>query len=310
MDRRTFLRAAAVASLTTWWTRPVLGDVAQSMHRRPIPSSGEALPVVGLGTWQNFDVSPSDTGTMDRLADVVGILFEHGGAVIDSSPMYGRAEEVVGRLLARDDLARDDAFLATKVWTSGRDAGVRQMRDSAAKMAGDGTIDLMQVHNLVDWRAHLDTLRAMKRDGRIRYVGLTHYTDRGVDELVGIVRAQEGIDFVQCAYSIGVRAAERELFPLCAERGVAVIVNRPFEGGAAFRRTRGRAVPTWAREDLGVESWAQFSLKFVLGDPRVTCVIPGTGNPVHARDNVRGGLGPLPDDAQRARMSAWWDELG
>ena len=308
MLRRDFLRVAAGTALGASLL-PFPAIAVESMRRRSIPSTGEELPVVGFGTWQTFDVDPADDGAMNRLSRVVRVLFEHGGRVIDSSPMYGRAERVVGTLLAREALDRDDAFLATKVWTRGRDEGERQMRASAAKMNADPALDLVQIHNLVDWRTHLWTLRSMKDEGTVRYVGLTHYTDRGVGQLADVIRREDGFDFVQCAYSLGVRQAARDLFPLCADRGVAVIVNRPFEGGAAFRGTRGHEIPAWAREELDVETWAQFFLKFVVGDPRVTCVIPGTGKVEHARDNVRAGFGPLPDVKQQERMVEAWETM-
>ncbi len=308
MLRRDFLRIAAGTALgASLFPFPAIA--ASAMLRRRIPSTGEELPAVGFGTWQTFDVDPDDHDAMDRLARVLRVLFEHGGSVIDSSPMYGRAERVVGELLARETLARDDAFLATKVWTRGRDEGERQIHGSAEKMNAGGALDLVQIHNLVDWRTHLRTLRSMKDEGTVRYIGLTHYTDRGVDQLAEVIAAEDGIDFVQCAYSLGVRKAARDLFPLCADRGVAVIVNRPFEGGAAFRDTRDHDVPKWAREELDVRTWAQFFLKFVLGDPRVTCVIPGTGKIEHARDNVQAGFGPLPDAQQQARMVDVWERM-
>ena len=304
MHRRTFLANALLVASTL-----ALGGraFATTMTRRTIPSSGESLGVVGFGTWQTFDVDPDDDDAMARLGTVLDVLFEHGGSMIDASPMYGRAETVVGDLLASRD--RDDAFLATKVWTRGREAGVRQMEASVRRMAHGTTIDLMQVHNLVDWRTHLETLRAMKDDGRIRYVGLTHYTDSGARSVLDVIESVDGIDFVQCAYSLGQRTVADALLPACAERGIAFIANRPFAGGGAFGATRGHEVPDWARDELGVETWAQFFLKFVLGDPRVICVIPGTGKVHHARDNVRAGFGPMPDAGQRRRMIAVWDGM-
>ena len=212
------------------------------MLTRPIPSTNEPLPVVGLGTWQTFDVGP-DRAALDQRKEVLRILFEAGGRVINSSPMYGRAEEVVGMLLS-DMQAHGKAFLATKVWTSGEAAGVKQMQASAAKMRAP-TIDLMQIHNLVDWRVHLRTLRAWKAQKKFRYIGITHYTDPALDELAAVIRA-ERIDFVQFGYSIASRAAEARLLPLCAERGVAVIVNQPFDSGALFGQVRGKALPDWA----------------------------------------------------------------
>jgi diketogulonate reductase-like aldo/keto reductase len=274
------------------------------MLTRPIPASKEPLPVVGLGTWQTFDVG-DDRAALDQRKEVLRILFEAGGSVIDSSPMYGRAEEVVGTLLSEMG-TRDKAFLATKVWTSGEAAGIKQMQASSAKMRAP-RIDLMQIHNLVDWRTHLRTLRAWKEQKKFRYIGITHYTDPALDELAAVIRA-ERIDFVQLSYSIASRAAEARLLPLCAERGVAVIVNQPFDSGALFGQVRGKPLPEWAAE-LDCASWSQIFLKFILGHPSVTCVIPGTARPDHARDNFAAGSGRLPDATQRRRMAELWGRM-
>jgi aryl-alcohol dehydrogenase-like predicted oxidoreductase len=272
------------------------------MLTRPIPRSQEPLPVVGFGTWQTFDIG-GDRQELDRRKEVLSILFETGGKVIDSSPMYGRAEAVVGQLLSEMQ-AHAKAFLATKVWTTGEAAGSRQMNASFANFQ-TRSIDLMQIHNLVDWRTQLRTLRAWKEAKRFRYIGLTHYTVPALDHLAAILR-DEPIDFVQCGYSINVRAAEARLLPLAAERGVAVIVNQPFDSGALFGKVRGKALPAWAAE-FDCASWGQFFLKYILGHPAVTCVIPGTAKPEHARDNVAAGQGRLPDADQRRRMGAYWE---
>jgi len=274
------------------------------MLTRPIPKTAEPLPVIGLGTWQAFDVG-SSRADLDQRKQVLQVLMEAGGKVIDSSPMYGRAEAVVGTLLAEMQ-ARDKVFLATKVWTAGEAAGVAQMNASLAKLKAPA-LELMQIHNLVDWRTHLRTLRAWKERKTFRYIGITHYTVPALDELAAIVRA-EPIDFVQFGYSINVREAETRLLPLCAERGVAVIANQPFDSGGLFGQVRGKVLPEWAGE-LDCKSWGQFFLKFILGHPAVTCVIPGTAKPDHARDNVAAGLGRLPDAAQRKRMVQFWDGL-
>jgi diketogulonate reductase-like aldo/keto reductase len=274
------------------------------MLTRPIPRTGEPLPIVGVGTWQTFDVAPAGPDLAPR-REVLRTLFEAGGKVIDSSPMYGRAEEVVGVLL-KDMQALDKPFVATKVWTSGEAAGIRQMNDSAAKM--QAPIDLMQVHNLVDWRTHLKTLRAWKAQKKVRYVGITHYTVPGLDELAAVIRADPAIDFVQFACSINVRAAETRLLPLCTERGIATLINQPFDSGDLFRKVRGKALPEWAAE-IECASWGQIFLKYILGHPAVTCVIPGTAKPEHMRDNIGAGLGRLPDAAERKRMAEFWDGL-
>jgi diketogulonate reductase-like aldo/keto reductase len=296
---RPALRRAAAALLHSF--PPI--KASPTMLSRPIPQSNEPMPVVGIGTWQTFDIAQTRP-EIDQRKEVLRVLFDAGGTVVDSSPMYGRAEAVVGALL--DDMkAHDKAFRATKVWTTGEAAGIRQMTESAAKMRG--LIDLMQIHNLVDWRTQLRTLRAWKDQQRIRYVGLTHYTVPALDELAAIV-ATEPVDFLQFAYSINVRAAETRLLPLAAERGVAVIINRPFDSGSLFRRVRGKALPAWASE-FDCTTWSQFALKYILGHAAVTCVIPATAKPDHMRDNAAAGMGRLPDEAQRKRMAAYWDEL-
>lgn len=263
---------------------------------RPIPSSGEALPIIGCGTWQGFDRPASER---EPLVETLKVLFGAGGSVIDSSPMYGRAEAAVGDVLARIG-GEKKAFLATKVWTRGRAAGIAQM-ETSMRLFGVQTIDLMQIHNLVDWRTHLDTLKGWKSERRIRYLGVTHYTPSAHDELEAVLRA-ERLDFVQIDYSAADRAVERRLLPLAADRGIAVIVNQPFGGGGLLRQVSSRPLPDFAQE-LECATWAQMLLKFTVGHPAVTCVIPGTGSPQHMRDNVRAGVGKLPDAAMRERIA-------
>jgi diketogulonate reductase-like aldo/keto reductase len=274
------------------------------MLTRPIPASSEPLPILGLGTWQAFDIG-TERAPLEQRKDVLRLLIAAGGKVIDASPMYGRAEAAVGSLLA-ELRAHDRAFLATKVWTSGHLAGLAQMQASLAKLQTP-VIDLMQIHNLVDWSTHLATLRAWREKKTFRYIGITHYTDAALDELGNVIRA-EPVDFAQFAYSIGARAAERRLLPLCAERGVGVIVNRPFGTGSLFDRARGKALPEWAWE-LGCASWSQFFLKYILGHPAVTCAIPATSRPDHMRDNLAAAIGRLPDASERKRMADYWDAL-
>lgn len=277
---------------------------AISMHTRAIPVSGELLPVIGLGTWQTLDV-PQEPELLDRLEQIPGLLLAGGGKLIDSSPMYGRAEAVVGELLGRLG-SRERTFLATKVWTTGREAGVAQMRRSA-QLLRSATIDLIQIHNLLDWRTHLATLRRMKEAGAIRYLGITHYTAAALPDLAAIIE-REPIDFVQLEYSISARQAERRMLPLAAERKVAVIANRPFAGGSLWRLLRGRPVPGWAGE-FDCVSWSQFFLKFIVSHPAVTCVIPATANPTHLSDNLKAGYGRLPDMEQRRRMAEFWEQI-
>ena len=304
VTRGEFLRRAAAGGAMAALNIMPWPALAGPMLTRKIPKSGEALPVVGLGTWQTFDIGRDAASRAQRRA-VLDELFKAGGTVIDSSPMYGRSETVVGDLLAALG-ARDRSFLATKVWTRGRRSGIEQMTRSMARLRTP-RIDLMQVHNLVDWRTHLATLRAWKDDGRVRHIGITHWTRSSLDDLARFVAA-EPIDFVQCAYSIGVREAESRLLPLCAERGVAVLINRPFEAGGVFRAVRGRPVPAWAAS-FDAASWGQFFLKFILSHPAVTCVIPGTSKPRHMRDNAGAGRGRLPSPAERRRMAAMWREI-
>lgn len=302
LTRAAFLRIAAGAAGVAAFGGSLARAGETRMHTRPIPSTGEPLPVIGCGTYVGFDIG-RDPATRERLAGVVRALFEAGGSVIDSSPMYGKAEAVAGDVLAVLG-ARERAFIATKVWTRGREAGVAEMRRSFALFHTD-RIDLMQIHNLVDWRAHLPTLRAWKDEGRIRYLGVTHYTASAYGELEAALRA-EPFDFVQLNYSLEDRVAEQRLLPLAQERGIAVLVNLPFGGGGLLRELRNKALPPVAAE-LGCGTWAQLLLKFVLGHPAVTCAIPGTGNSEHMAQNARAGTGPLPDEAMRARIVAAWE---
>ena len=286
LSRRELLQAGVSAAALA-----VGGPVVAGMRTRPIPRSGEELPVIGMGTWRTFD-----TAERAALVQVVRTLFGAGGRVIDSSPMYGRSETTVGEVL--EDLGeKKRAFLASKVWTSGKDEGISQMRESIRRM---GRVDLMQIHNLVDWRTHVPTLRSWKDTGAIRYWGLTHYSLSSFAEMESIVRAEKP-DFVQLPYSVGVREAEQRLLPACGSQGVAVLVMRPFEGGSLFADARRRPLPGWAAE-IECTSWAQIFLKFILGHPAVTCPIPATSNPAHMADDVRAGFGRLPDEAMRRRI--------
>mgnify|MGYP001193063461 FL=1 len=274
-------------------------SATQPLLTRRVPSSGEQLPTIGLGTWQTFDV-PDTPDSLHPLEEVLRTFTELGGRVVDSSPMYGRSEEVLGSLSAKLSL-RQSLFVATKVWTSGRRAGVEQMEDSLRKLRSD-PIDLMQVHNLVDADTQLATLREWKAAGRTRYLGVTHYTSGGQDAIARLI-ARESVDFIQINYSIVERDADRRLLPLARDRGVAVIVNRPFAGGSLIRRLRARPLPEYAAE-IGCTSWAQLLLKFILSHPAVTCAIPATSKVTHLRDNLLAATGPLPDEALRARIAA------
>src|SRR6201987_3000268 len=278
---------------------------AAAMMTRPIPSTGEPRPVIGLGTWRAFDAGADEPGRRP-LRRVLQRLLDDGGRLIDTSPMYGRAEAVTGDLLAESG-ARPRSFLATKVWTTGRERGIEQMQRSAQLLRTE-VIDLMQIQNLVDWQTHLATLRRMKEEGRVRYIGITHYTTGALPELARILRAEPGIDFVQLGYSLAMRAAESELLPGAADRGVAVIPNQPLERADLFRRVRQYALPDWARE-FDCTSWGQLFLKYILAERAVTCVIPASGNPDHMKDNLAAGFGSLPDARQREQIRKLWDGL-
>jgi diketogulonate reductase-like aldo/keto reductase len=270
---------------------------------RPIPSTGEAMPVIGLGTARVFDVGAGEAARQP-LREVLQLLLDGGGRMIDTSPMYGRAEAVVGDLLT-DMEARPRAFLATKVWTTGRERGIEQMRRSAQLLRTD-VIDLIQIHNLVDWRTQLATLREMKAGGKVRYIGITHYTTGALPELARILESEPGIDFVQFGYSLATRDAEARLLPTALARGVATIANQPFEEGDMFRRVRRRPLPEWARE-FDCTSWGQLFLKYILAEPALTCVIPATANPAHMKDDLAAGR--LPDARQRQQIRQLWDAL-
>jgi diketogulonate reductase-like aldo/keto reductase len=265
--------------------------------KRSIPSSGEKLPVVGLGTWQTFDVGESES-ERTPLKSVLKTLIEKGGSVVDSSPMYGSSEEVVGDLSTEIGL-NDKLFIATKVWTSGEADGIQQMNNSFSLLRRK-KIDLMQIHNLVDWQTHIKTLRKWKDEGRIRYLGVTHYTESAYSTLEQILKTTQ-LDFLQINYSLLSRKAEERLFPLAQEKKVAVIINQPFEEGALFGRVKGKSLPAWAKE-FDCNSWGQFFLKFILSNDAVTCVIPGTSKPHHMLDNLGAGFGKLPTVEHRKQM--------
>jgi len=259
------------------------------------------LPKIGLGTWQTFDVG-NDSAARATLREVLKLL---DGNVVDSSPMYGSSESVAGDLIAELGL-RDRLFIATKVWTSGREEGIEQM-ESSFKRLRVKVMDLMQVHNLVDVATHTRTLLDWKQQGRVRYIGITHYTASAYGEVERTLKAAP-YDFLQINYSLAEPDSDKRLLPYCAQNGIAVIANRPFAEGAMFRRVKGKALPPWAAE-MGIASWAQYFLKWIVGHPAVTCAIPGTGKPEHIADNVTAGFGALPDEAQRKRMAEYFDAL-
>jgi aryl-alcohol dehydrogenase-like predicted oxidoreductase len=277
--------------------RSVGAASAEALITRKIPSSAEELPIIGLGTSGPFEVDATEAERAP-LREVLTGFFAAGARLIDTSPMYSTAEGVLGELLTTQ--MHERAFLATKVWTRGARSGVEQMTHSA-QMLKTQRLDLIQVHNLLDLDTHLKTLRAWKDAGRVRYIGITHYTVGAHAQLARVLE-REQLDFVQFNYSPVTRAAEQRLLPLAAERGVAVLINRPFEDGELFQRVRGKALPPWAAE-LDVASWGQLALKFIAAQPAVTCIIPATGKLSHLQDNLGGGRGRLPDARQREAIA-------
>jgi diketogulonate reductase-like aldo/keto reductase len=298
MQRRAFLGYGAALALG------IANAQARTLMTRRISSSGEELPAIGLGTWQVFDAG-DDTAARAPLRETLAAFARAGGKMIDSSPMYGSAESVAGDLVAELGL-RDRLFVATKVWTRGRAEGIQEMERSFRRLRVT-TMDLMQVHNLLDVDVHTKTLLDWKAKNKIRYLGITHYTASAHAEVERQLKKQK-YDFLQINYSLAERDAEKRLLPFCLENEIAVIANRPFAEGAMFRRVRGKPLPDWAAQ-IGVTSWAQYFLKWIVGHPAITCAIPGTGKPEHVADNTAAGFGALPDEAARKRMAAHFDSL-
>ncbi len=298
MDRRDFLQlmvTGAAAGLTgNAHASPAKEAV---MRTRKIPRTGEAIPVIGLGTWQTFDVGASERERAP-LAEVLRRFFAAGGTAIDSSPMYGRSETVTGDLITA---GRHPAFVATKVWTRGADAGTAQIEESMRRLRSD-RLDLLQVHNLLDWKTHVPRMRELRASGRVRYLGITHYQLSAFAELERILETEK-LDFVQLPYSVNERTAEKRLLGVAAATNTAVLVMRPFEEGALFSRVKGKPVPAWATA-AGFESWAQLFLAFILAHPAVTCVLPATSKPDHLSQNVRAGSGPELTPQLRKRLIA------
>ncbi len=314
ISRRTFLGTLAAALASAWFAPLGLRAadkaaihttaIGKTAIRKIIPATGETLPVIGLGTSRTFNISGGEA-TLSGLAEVLQTFFANGGELVDSSPMYGQAERVIGELLNRVG-NRDKLFAATKVWTDGERAGIRQMEDSLQKW-GISSFDLMQIHNLRDWQTHLKTLKAWKAEGKIRYTGITTSHGRYHRQLEKILR-NESLDFVQFSYNIQDRDVEQRLLPLAADRGMAVLINRPFQRGDLFRKIKGQALPDWAA-DCDCASWGQFFLKFIVSHPAVTCVIPATSKVHHLQDNMAAGFGRLPDTAMRKRMVEYFASL-
>jgi len=296
MDPR---RRALLAVLAAGAVTPAL---AQGPLSKKIPSTGEALPVIGVGTWQTFDAG-SDPAARAPLREVLKLL---NGNLIDSSPMYGSSEIVAGDLIAELGM-RDKLFVATKVWSNGREAGIAQMETSFRRLRVE-RMDLMQVHNLGDVATQTRTLLDLKAQKKVRYIGITHYTASAYAEVERAMKTRQ-YDFLQINYSLGERESEKRLLEIAKDLRMGVIANRPFAEGALFRRVKGKPLPPWAAE-LGIASWAQFFLKWIVSHPAVTCAIPGTGNPTHMKDNLGAGLGPLPDESARRRMAQFFDAQG
>ena len=276
---------------------------SEKMLTRPIPGTDESIPVVGLGTWEVFDV----TGSCEEIAirkEIVDQLVARGGSLIDSSPMYRRSEEIVGDIIKAGG-NRDDLFLATKVWADGKSAGESQMQRSIELMNA-GVIDLMQVHNLRDTDIHMAAIQEWQEEGRIRYNGITHYTASAHRSMESAMQ-EYNPQFIQINYSVGEREAEQRVLPLAQELGIAVLINRPYMEGRLFSAVRNQELPDWATDFA--QSWGQFFLKFIIGHPAVTCVIPATSKPHHMVDNLGAGFGPLPDSATRQKMADFWDSI-
>lgn len=297
-NRRDILKLSGLAGLGLILSPSLASfNFKESMLSRKIFSSNQLLPVVGLGTWQTFDVGNS-VNDRERLTQVLLEMNKLGGKVIDSSPMYGSSEQVVGDLTHKTGVG-NNFFYATKVWTSGKEAGINQMEHSFKLMKRD-TMDLMQIHNLLDWETHVKTLKLWKEQGKIKYWGITHYTDSMHTQLEQVIKTEKP-DFVQFNYSILSRHAEKSLFETIRKHNTAVLINRPFEGGRLFKLVKGKDIPQWAKA-YDINSWGQFFLKFILSNTLVNCVIPGTSKPHHAIDNMMAGYGKMPDEKTRERM--------
>ena len=304
ITRRHFIKKLGVLSAGV----ALIPQAGWGEDRKPIthaiPSSGERIPVIGMGTSRTFDVG-DEPAVLRRLGQVLQVFFDNGGSLIDSSPMYGNSETVVGNLL-KTIPNKKNLFAATKVWTYGRQSGIDQMQASMQRM-GVEVMDLMQIHNLRDWKIHLPTLRQMKEAGKIRYIGITTSHGRSHSDLMQIMRSEE-LDFVQFTYNIGNREVENSLLPLAADRGIATLINRPFQRGSLFHTVKGETLPEWTKE-FDCSSWGQFFLKFVASHPAVTCVIPATSKVHHMADNMAANYGKLPSPALRKRMLEYFERL-
>ncbi|MGH8222178.1 MAG: aldo/keto reductase [Woeseiaceae bacterium] len=295
LRRRDFLRLAGAAGIGLALS-PVRAAEQAPMETRPIPATGERIPVIGLGTSHEFNELPADGG--EQLKAVLHTLVEQGGTLVDTAPAYGDSERILGRFMAELDLT-ETLFVSTKVGSRGAGPG-RASMERSQDLLGKNPLDLMMVHSLVDAETQLQNLRRWKEDGRVRYIGITTSRASGFEEMEALIRSHD-LDFVQVNYSPMETGAAERVIPAAAERGVAVMINRAFGNGEYFQQVGGRALPSWAA-GFGCESWAQFSLKYILGNPQVTCVLTATSNPAHMLDNAQAGTGPLPDAAARRRI--------
>ena len=293
-SRRDFIALSSLSFLPTLSNASMLNE---SMLKRVIPSSGEELPVIGLGTSRVFDIerSKNELNVREKILD---IFYENGGRLIDTSPMYGMSEEIIG-ITAKKYIEKNRFFLATKVWTEGRENGMRQIEESFQKMRAD-KISLIQVHNLLDWKTQIKTLRSLKDEGRINYIGITHYKSNAFDEMIKIMKAEK-VDFAQFNYSMGEREAEQKILPFCKDNGIATLINRPFMRGRLFREAQERKLPSWV-SDYDIDSWGQFFLKYIISHDAVTNIIPATSKPKNMLDNARAGMGRMLDEKAKKRM--------
>ena len=293
-SRRDFIALSSLSFLPTLSNASMLNE---SMLKRVIPSSGEEMPVIGLGTSRVFDIerSKNELNVREKILD---IFYENGGRLIDTSPMYGVSEEIIG-ITAKKYIEKNRFFLATKVWTEGRENGMRQIEESFQKMRTD-KISLIQVHNLLDWKTQIKTLRSLKDEGRINYIGITHYKSNAFDEMIKIMKAEK-VDFAQFNYSMGEREAEQKILPFCKDNGIATLINRPFMRGRLFREAQEKKLPSWVT-DYDIDSWGQFFLKYIISHDAVTNIIPATSKPKNMLDNARAGMGRMLDEKAKKRM--------
>lgn len=306
ISRRNLIKGAFGLWIVQTFKPHLLFSEELPLIKKPVPVSGEMLPVIGMGTSRTFNALPyGSSKSLDKLQEVLQIFFDNGGTLIDSAPTYGRAEIVLSKLLSKIK-NKDNMFAATKVSITGREEGISQMEYSF-KLWGVKKMDLMQIHNIRDWKVHLKTLRDWKEKGKIRYLGITTSHGNYHDEFESILK-NEQIDFAQFSYNIEDRVAEKRLFPIAAEKNIATIINRPFQRGNLFAKVKGKKLPEWASE-FDCTSWAQFFLKFIASHPNVTNIIPATSKPKHALDNMGAGYGKLPDEKTRTKMIEFYNSI-